>query len=130
MNYATWFARFGAYVIDTLVPAPLFLGAAIVDDGSGKSAPYLLLVVAGFLLSAYNRWYRAGKTGRSWGRQVVGIRLVAERTNQPVGVARAALRDVTHLVDSLPLYIGYLFPLWTRKRQTIADMVMRTVVLR
>ncbi len=130
MNYATWFARVGGYVTDMLVPAPLFIVAAIVDDRSGRSVPYVVLVAAGFLVSAYNRWYRAGKTGQSWGRQVTGIRLVGERTGQPVGVARAALRDVTHLLDSLPLCIGYLFPLWTRKRQTIADMVVGTVVLR
>lgn len=130
MNYATWFARVGGYVIDSLVPAPLFLLAGIVDNGYGRSAPYIVLVAAGFLLNAYNRWYRAGKMGQSWGRQVVGIRLLMERTGQPVGVARAALRDVTHLLDSLPVYIGYLFPLWTRKKQTIADMVMRTVVMK
>ena len=130
MNYATWFARVGGYIVDSLVPAPLFLLAGVVDDGSGTSVLYVVLVAAGLLINAYNRWYRAGKTGQSWGHQVVGIRLLSERTGQPVGMARAAMRDVTHLLDSLPLYIGFLFPLWTRRRQTIADMVMRTVVLR
>jgi hypothetical protein len=32
-----------------------------------------------------------------------------------------------HYVDQLICYIGYLFPLWDDKRQTIADKLMSTV---
>ncbi len=61
---------------------------------------------------------------------MVGVYLVDDRTGQPVGVGRAALRDVAHLLDSLVLYLGWLLPVVTAKRQTIADMVCRTVVVR
>ena len=35
----------------------------------------------------------------------------------------------THLVDAVIFYIGYLFPLWDAKRQTLADKIMATVCL-
>jgi len=32
-----------------------------------------------------------------------------------------------HIIDGLICNIGYLFPLWDAKRQTIADKIMSTV---
>jgi RDD family len=37
------------------------------------------------------------------------------------------VRQIAHYVDQLICYIGYLFPLWDDKRQTIADRLMSTV---
>ena len=34
-----------------------------------------------------------------------------------------------HVLDSLPCYLGYLWPLWDAKRQTFADKIMSTVVV-
>jgi hypothetical protein len=39
------------------------------------------------------------------------------------------LRQICHVVDAVPFYLGYLFPLWTAKRQTLADKIMATVCL-
>ena len=38
------------------------------------------------------------------------------------------VRQLLHIVDSI-CYIGYLWPLWDRKRQTFADKILKTVVL-
>jgi len=75
----------------------------------------------------YNRWYLGGQ-GQSFGKRALGLTLVAESTGQPIGMAKAFLRDLAHIVDGLICYIGYLFPLWDQKRQTIADKIMTTVV--
>jgi uncharacterized RDD family membrane protein YckC len=75
----------------------------------------------------YNRWYLGGK-GQSFGKKQVGLVLVAESTGQPIGTGKAFLRDLAHILDSIICYIGWLFPLWDQKRQTIADKVMSTVV--
>jgi RDD family len=37
------------------------------------------------------------------------------------------VRQIAHIVDTLICYIGYLFPLWDSKRQTVADKIMTTV---
>ena len=38
------------------------------------------------------------------------------------------VRTIAHIVDSIICYIGWLFPLWDPKRQTIADKLVKTVV--
>jgi len=52
----------------------------------------------------------------------------AERgTGRPIG-GMAFVRDLTHILDSLACYLGWLWPLWDAKRQTFADKLIKTVV--
>ncbi len=39
------------------------------------------------------------------------------------------VRTIAHIVDSIICYIGWLFPLWDAQRQTLADKIVKTVVL-
>jgi hypothetical protein len=32
-------------------------------------------------------------------------------------------------VDSVACFVGFLFPLWDAKRQTLADMIVKSVVI-
>ena len=50
-------------------------------------------------------------------------------TGEPMGAGMCFVRQVVHIVDSLPCYLGYLWPLWDAKRQTFADKIMTTVVV-
>ncbi|HEU5000504.1 MAG TPA: RDD family protein, partial [Lapillicoccus sp.] len=74
-------------------------------------------------------WYLGGTTGYTIGRGVAGVKLVKEATGETVGMGMAFVRDIAHIVDSIICYVGWLFPLWDTKRQTIADKIMSTVVL-
>ncbi|PRC50008.1 hypothetical protein C6A85_71770, partial [Mycobacterium sp. ITM-2017-0098] len=38
----------------------------------------------------------------------------------PVGVVRLAARDLAHLLDTAALFVGWLWPLWDRRRRTFA----------
>jgi uncharacterized RDD family membrane protein YckC len=130
MNYTPWIVRVGTNIVDGLAVVPLMVAAEFIDE---PGAPRLIAVVAGVLsmvVFGYNRWYLAGRTGQSWGRKVFGVRLVDDGTGRPVGVGRAALRDLAHSLDVAVCYLGYLLPLVVAKRQTIADVVCRTVVVR
>lgn len=138
MQYASWFTRVGGYIVDALVTLPFVALAFILDrpavdaatgQVTGGGAIYWILLVAGVVVSAYNRWFLAGKTGQSWGRKAVGTRLVSEATGQPIGAGMAFARDLAHILDGLPCYIGWLFPLWDAKRQTFADKIVKTVVV-
>ena len=37
------------------------------------------------------------------------------------------MRQIAHYVDQFVCYLGYLWPLWDDKRQTLADKIMGTV---
>jgi uncharacterized RDD family membrane protein YckC len=75
----------------------------------------------------WNSGYLQGATGCSIGRRVAGTKLIAVQTGQPVGFRRALVRQTCHVLN---IGIGYLWPLRDRKRQTFADKICGTVVVR
>jgi RDD family/Bacterial protein of unknown function (DUF899) len=77
----------------------------------------------------WNWGYRQGTTGSSLGKSMLKFKVVSEKTGQPIGFGMSTVRQITHVVDGLFCYIGYLFPLWDAKRQTLADKIMNTVCL-
>ena len=77
----------------------------------------------------YNRCIQAGRTGQSLGKKTLHLRLLSEKTGEPIGAGMAFARDICHILDSLACYIGWLFPLWDARRQTFADKIIGTVVI-
>ncbi len=134
---ANWPQRVGAYLIDYLIAAiPAFVAVLLfsgTDPGESPSAGAGVVAFLLYLVSLgvwiYNRAIQQGRTGQSWGKQVLNLRLVRMADGQPMGGGMAFVRDLAHIIDALPCYIGYLFPLWDTRRQTFADKIMNTVVL-
>jgi uncharacterized RDD family membrane protein YckC len=122
-QYASWIQRVGAYLIDI---API-----IVLDAIFFRVTVLKWIISliGLGWTIYNRWYQAGTTGQSLGKKVLNLRLVSEQTGEPIGPLMAFVRDICHIVDAIICYIGFLFPLWDSKRQTLADKIVKTVVV-
>lgn len=151
--YTPWFTRVVAWVIDFL-PYMVVVGigygieaatqeTACVTDTSeyqlgefcatGNSSlgvaafSVCLLIGLGYLL--WNYGYRQGTTGSSIGKSIMKFKVVSEKTGQPIGFGLSIVRQLAHIVDGVICYIGYLFPLWDKKRQTLADKIMTTVCL-
>jgi uncharacterized RDD family membrane protein YckC len=123
--YANWGQRVGAYLIDW---APIIVLELI---GGFARVPILSIV---FVLASlgwwiYNRCIQAGRTGQSFGKKSLHLRLLSEKTGEPIGAGMAFARDICHFLDSLACYIGWLFPIWDAKRQTFADKIISTVVI-
>jgi uncharacterized RDD family membrane protein YckC len=127
VSYAHWSVRLVSLLIDVLACAAPNIIAGAVDTHNGTLQAVML--VPSVLLLAYDRWYRAGRTGQSWGRHLMGIDLVGAADGRPVGMRRAFLRDLAHLVDTLSCFLGWLWPLWDHRKQTFADKLTGTVVL-
>lgn len=138
--YAGWWRRIGSALIDGLVllaaAFPFLVLAGVTgeldatEDGSIQGGLFTALAyVAGIAAGVYNL-VRQGRTGQTFGKSAVGTRLLKDADGTPVGAGRSILRYVLHLVDQIPLYLGYLWPLWDRKKQTFADKIMSTVVVR
>ena len=122
-QYASWIQRVGAYLVDI---APIWILDAIFFR---VTALFWVISLAGLGWTIYNRWYQAGTTGQSLGKKVLNLRLVSEQTGEPIGPLMAFVRDICHIVDGIICYIGFLFPLWDSKRQTLADKIVKTVVV-
>jgi uncharacterized RDD family membrane protein YckC len=155
---ASWGARVGATLLDALMFMLIPMGMATAgtlqimvkaadrindcDDAgiprdscpsphvSGGSVTLMLIggllsLVAGLFLC-----YREGKTGQTPGKKIVGIRLLREHDGSTLGFGLAFGRRLLHIVDGIPCYLGYLWPLWDDKKQTFTDKIVHTVVIR
>ncbi|GAA4852412.1 RDD family protein [Kitasatospora terrestris] len=97
------------------------------DAGSGT----VFFLIGGLLQLAAVAFYTylQGVKGQSLGQRAVNIRLVREADGQPVGWGMAFVRQLCHVLDGF-CCLGYLWPLWDAKKQTFADKIMSTVVVK
>jgi uncharacterized RDD family membrane protein YckC len=151
--YTPWATRVLAFIID-YIPALIVYGigwllligtretACITDTSEydlgefcatgASTIGQLSIGLAGLIVLAYVIWnygYRQGTTGSSIGKSIMKFKIVSEKTGQPIGFGMSVVRQIAHVVDSIICYIGYLFPLWDRKRQTLADKIMTTIAV-
>lgn len=151
--YTPWITRVGAWIIDSIPILILSgIGQGIMwatgennctsESGSGSYDVYctsqpsplglilqFVFSVAALAFAVWNYGYRQGTTGSSIGKSVLKFKVVSETTGQPIGFGLSIVRQLAHFVDAIICYIGYLFPLWDAKRQTLADKIMTTVCL-
>ncbi len=131
---ADWGTRAIGLIIDwALLFVIVFVGFIVaiilgaISDALGVLVGALFYLVAAF--GSLYMGYLVGQKGRSPGMSIMGLRCVSEETGQLIGGGMGVVRTIAHFVDSLICYIGWLFPLWDVKRQTIADKLVKTVVL-
>ena len=62
-------------------------------------------------------------------KKIAGTRLILEATGAPPGGGLGVGRYFVHILDAIPCYVGFLWPLWDSKRQTFADKILKTVVV-
>ena len=147
VRYASWGARAGALLLDGLFTLLIYapgLALAIAagwnaetDDevNGGLLAAGGLLLVVGFAVQVWNQGWRQGSTGWSWGKQVVGIKLVRATDAQVpggwVGIGRMLLRTVLgNVTFGVYTLLTYLWPLWDDRNQTLDDKMLNTLVVR
>ncbi|WP_128379116.1 RDD family protein [Streptomyces cavernae] len=126
--YANWGQRVLGTLVDMLVFAVPYV---LVILGNGRAST-LLVAVGAIALLAIAIWQliQEGRTGQTIGKKALGIRLVRERDGQPLGIGMAFVRRIAHFLDSIACYVGWLWPLWDSKRQTFADKVCSSIVIK
>jgi uncharacterized RDD family membrane protein YckC len=105
----------------------------VCPDGSpeaGLIAGGVALIVAGFLIVAFIYLRALGKTGQTWGRKIVGIKVIGEMSGEPIGFGRALGRQLFASYISSIFYLGYLWMLWDDKKQTWHDKVVGSIVVK
>lgn len=131
---AQWPQRAIGFLVDIALLIPgyllIFLGMPKID-ARGNAGSIGITYFIGMLymlgIQIWNRWIKGGQ-GQTIGRKVAGVKLVNTQ-GQPIGAGMAFVRDLAHVIDSLICYVGWLFPLWDAKRQTIADKILNTSVV-
>ncbi len=149
---ATWGDRVVATLIDSLYLLPFSLayvaglmmaainsptktrsGTVVSPGNPGAMWLGVALLVIGvlglFVVEFYNTVVVQGRTGQSWGKKRKGIRVIRQDNGQILTMGNNFLRQLCHYLDGAA-YVGYLWPLWDPMKQTFADKIMKTVVVK
>jgi uncharacterized RDD family membrane protein YckC len=153
--YAGFWVRFGGYLLDLilygLVAAPFLVIGFVVgaqsvsdcsriddeircDSGEFNAAPLIAGIaigVIGVIVVAVLYFRALGHTGQTWGRRIVGVKVVRTHTGEPIGVGRAIGRQLfAAFISAQVCYLGYLWMLWDEQKQTWQDKVVDSIVVR
>jgi len=136
-EFGSWFSRVGAFVIDIIpnvvvmsVLTALFGETTTTDNGVSFQLhgwPAVLDIVLTLAWFAYNWLYLQGTTGQTVGKKLLRIAVYGV-DGRPIGMGLTFARQLVHIVDAIPCFIGYLWPIWDKKNRTFADMIMSTRV--
>jgi uncharacterized RDD family membrane protein YckC len=136
-EYAGFWARFGAFVIDTIlllaITVPLtahFYGWQIFSD---PDAPFIkgpadILINWIFPLTAVFLFWRYKQA--TPGKMALSIRIVDAKTGGPMSVGQIIGRYFAYFVSVLPLCIGFLWIAFDPKKQGWHDKLAGTVLVR
>ena len=137
---ASWGLRFSAGVVDLLLFSagwvfllglPIAALAVLTDQ---PNPGYITGYTVGRLywLGAPLFWLVFGffdGRGGTPGKRIFGLRVLRENDAQPITVGLGIGRKCLWALNSL-CCLGFLWPLWDGRNQTLADKVVNTVVVR
>lgn len=130
---AEWGDRVVATLIDVAIVAAGWLALFVV--GLILSAVWdtlgSLVLVAGYVvltLISFYFGYMEGEIGQSPGKRLTGLKVV-KLDGQLIGGGMGIVRRLAHFVDGI-CFIGYLLPLFDPQKQTFADKIIGTVVVK
>ncbi|AWK76530.1 hypothetical protein CBI38_34710 (plasmid) [Rhodococcus oxybenzonivorans] len=132
-DYAGFARRAGAFGLDWI--APVVVIATVAAINVVLDHPLWCLIVSGLVAAAtisfvlWNRVWEQGRTGSTVGKSAARIVTVDVEEETPIGWRRALSRELAHVIDTCVLMTGWFRPLWDGKRQTLADRLVKTVVV-
>lgn len=118
-------APWGTRVVATLIDVAIILAAQLVVSAASRGLAQLVALAIEVYFA-----YMVGTRGQSPGKIAMKITVRREADGQLIGFGTAVLRWLAHILDALPIGIGFLWPIWDAKNQTFADKVVGTVVVR
>ena len=146
-EYAGFFRRVGAYVVDTILvtlPFLLVFGSAITErllvgmpDDAVVSHAYMVLLVGDYLLlylgltALYYTLQEASAQQATIGKRMFGI-MVVGKDGDRAGFGALLMRNTIGraLTNMSPFYIGFTMCIFTQRKQCLHDKMGGVVVVR
>jgi uncharacterized RDD family membrane protein YckC len=146
MECASWGSRVGAYLLDVVfaIVVPSILSIPLLASGvtgleiAGGVLLGTALLILFPLYSAATEARSGARQGQTFGKQVVGIRVVRDN-GEHFGFGFGLLRELAvrwgliGIVGGFfffPPFLDLLWPLWDESNRTLHDMVVSTHVVR
>jgi Mce-associated membrane protein len=128
---ADWHIRAAAIAVDVLPGVAVVATTALVWLAVPSQSLWwwvsISALVGAALVTMVNRAVLPAILGWSLGRALLGLEVVRP-DGTAIGVGRLMARELAHVLDSLSVCVGWLWPLWDPRRRTFADLLLRTEV--
>jgi uncharacterized RDD family membrane protein YckC len=141
LDYAGFWRRFGAYIIDGIILNVLSLGISVVTSLGASAADidlYAYIFSTGFLMYfgisiaanvLYWGLFESSPLQATPGKLALGIKVTDMEGNR-VSFGRAVGRYFGKILSGLILCIGYLMIAFTQKKQGLHDIMAGTLVVK
>jgi len=134
-EYAGFWRRFGAYILDVIVlnVAGLIIGFIIglafasagADESTVMGISSVIIIILAWLYFAISE---SSSKQATLGKLALGV-VVTDGTGNRVSFGRATGRFVAKIISGLILCIGYLMIAFTERKQGLHDMIADTLVV-
>lgn len=124
--YAGFFRRAFANFIDSFFTGIL---GWIISFALGTD--YIISMSVGTLINiVYTTLFDSSELQGTPGKAILGIAIATENKNERISFQSALIRHFCKYISAATLFIGYLMQPFTQKRQTLHDLLTKTVVIR
>jgi uncharacterized RDD family membrane protein YckC len=128
VEYANFSKRLGAFLLDYIFVMSLFyLTFTLTMITFNRYSIITMLSVLIFPL-----YFALGESSRkmaTWGKRIVGVKVLKSNgTKMSFGIA--LIRYFSKILSTLILLVGWVMPLWTKKKQALHDMIANTIVVK
>lgn len=130
MNYAGFWRRFVASVVDSILLTVIFnlLMWFVLPESLKNSQVFLFLITIIPTWLYYALLESSAKQG-TLGKVILGMKVV-DYNNQRISFARATGRYFSKIISAVILMIGFIMVAFTAKKQGLHDMIAGTLVVK
>jgi uncharacterized RDD family membrane protein YckC len=126
-DYAGFWSRFVALFIDGVIlfflsGIPSIIVAVAVDSIG------LVYLVSILITAIYYSW--GNGSGGTWGKQVMGLRVVSPTSGDEIGIGAGFGRTIVWWLGSIPFYLGWFWMLWDREKRCWHDHAAGSIVVK
>lgn len=129
---ASFGSRFLAFFIDNLVLLPLnfvvAIALAVATNASEDSIGIVWNLSAILNSFLYFSVMESSSKRATFGKMALGL-VVVDYKGKRLSFDKSASRFVGRFISALILGVGFLMPLWTKKRQCLHDIIASTLVI-
>ena len=130
VGHASFWRRLGAFTLDEM----------ILVSAAGIPALYLAVIVAGQLYYVLFPWIAfvpvgayfivGNGKGGTFGKRALGLRVRDAGRDEQIGVGRGLVRYLVWLVGLYSFWLGWLWMIWDKQKQTWHDKAANSIVVR
>jgi uncharacterized RDD family membrane protein YckC len=120
-------ASFGRRLVASLLDGILVTIVYWIGFAIGGRA---LASIVGIIVSlAYFSYFEGSPSGQTIGKKALGIRVIDFATGGALGFGRGFIRWISRILSTIPCFLGYLWMLWDKEKQTWHDKIATSVVV-